>query len=518
MRTKTGYLKSQFFFVFFSFILASLPAQTTLFLGPEMEAEAKFTAPNPSGILDGNFYTYRWQNTLGGGDKCFFEKYGPGFDLKLKKEIDLELNGRPSKFIESMVWGGQILFFTQQSNSKYDHSILYVQAIDPNTLQFKGVPKAIMDVTLNMRGKPATFSFDFSPNRQLIMFQATIPNINKERESLHAAVFTSSLEKLWDSKMELPVSGRHYELTSSTVDDGGDIYISGRLYEKPPTVSFFRGVNIDFEYVVYSFKSGGKEMQEFHLGLPDRFITDFRLGTGPAGNMVGLGFWSDKGTWNIKGCILFSLDVETKAIKVKSVTNFEQNFLQLFMTERQAAKGKGLLNYEIRDIYVKDDHEVLMVAEQYFVYTETRYNGNNVYTVYHYLYNDIIVANFSADGEVEWVTKVPKFQHTTNDGGYFSSFGFAVFEGKTFLVFNDNPKNLNITEADRLENYNGKENLAVMVTIDEYGKWTKSVLFDRQEENVTCRPKCMQQFEPGGDLIVYAEKRKTYRFGNIKFK
>ena len=274
----------------------------------------------------------------------------------------------------------------------------------------------------------------------------------------------------------------------------------------------------NYEYVIYSWRNGGEDRNEYHVNFPDKFITDFVFGVNPSGNLVGGGFYSEKGTASIKGTFFLSIDAETRQVTGKGIKQFDTDFLELFMSEGKAAKGRELYEYDLRNLVFTEDGGVRLIAEQFYVvvYTYRGPNGQTT-TTYHYYYNDIIVVGFTNEGEVEWITKIPKFQHTVNDQGYFSSFTLATNNDKFYIIYNDHPDNLNVKEKGRLKNYLGKESVTVMVSISQDGEWKKSIVFDNKEEEIYSRPKVMQQFESNGDIIVYGEKRKTYRFGALRF-
>lgn len=72
-------------------------------------------------------------------------------------------------------------------------------------------------------------------------------------------------------------------------------------------------------------------------------------------------------------------------------------------------------------------------------------------------------------------------------------------------------------EKEKLKNYIGKESVTVICTVYPDGEWKKTILFDNKEEEIFSRPKVMQQFESNGDIIVYGERKKTYKFGALRF-
>ena len=162
----------------------------------------------------------------------------------------------------------------------------------------------------------------------------------------------------------------------------------------------------------------------------------------------------------------------------------------------------------------------MLVAEQYSVVRHTSQytdaNGirqSSSYTNYHY--NDIIVVNIDASGQIVWANKIPKKQITRNDGGYHSSYVLSVVKDKLYFVFNDNPKNLVIEKEGKLKNIKiGKEAMAVIVEIDMEGNQKKKALFSARNSEAVARPKVCRQASDNV-VIIFCERNKKHRFAKL---
>lgn len=52
----------------------------------------------------------------------------------------------------------------------------------------------------------------------------------------------------------------------------------------------------------------------------------------------------------------------------------------------------------------------MIVGEEYYMVTNTYYNGKTTTTTYTYYYNDILVLKADKDGKTIWCNKIPKSQ------------------------------------------------------------------------------------------------------------
>lgn len=170
------------------------------------------------------------------------------------------------------------------------------------------------------------------------------------------------------------------------------------------------------------------------------------------------------------------------------------------------------------------DGSSYMVAEQIYMYavtSTTTVNGTTTTTTtYHYVYGTIIIVHFDPVGNIVWQNKVPKMQHTTNDGGFFSSYALAHVGSDLFLVFNDHPNNLYVEEEDHKISpmrLGGRNAMVVIVQVDKKGNIERSPLIETQDFETITRPKVCQQVGDN-EMIIFGQKRRKQRFAKVVFE
>ncbi|MFT3885514.1 MAG: hypothetical protein QM724_08815 [Flavobacteriales bacterium] len=143
----------------------------------------------------------------------------------------------------------------------------------------------------------------------------------------------------------------------------------------------------------------------------------------------------------------------------------------------------------------------------------------NTYCVTYYVYNDMIVVNVNPQGNIEWSVKVPKRQLTANDGGYYSSYALEVKGSNIYLIFNDTGENLFLKKGDKVKQFDlkGRDALVTIVTIDRDGNMSREALFTPDRREAILRPKDCVELE-NEQMLIYATRKKEYRFGMVTFK
>jgi hypothetical protein len=138
-------------------------------------------------------------------------------------------------------------------------------------------------------------------------------------------------------------------------------------------------------------------------------------------------------------------------------------------------------------------------------------------TTTHYIYNDILTVKINPSGQIEWAQKIPKRQHSYDDGGFYSSYTMAIVKGRICFLYNDNPKNITYTGVGKVANYNpGKESIVVLASLTEKGELERKPLFTSADVEVITRPKVCEQIG-GSEIILFGQRKKSQQFARITF-
>ena len=341
-------------------------------------------------------------------------------------------------------------------------------------------------------------------------------------------VLSDDLKVLWNKEIKLPFEDELFDLESYRVDNDGDVYLLGLIYNEKRK-SKRRGAP-NYKYQIFAYRDKGKTVKEYPVSLADKFITDMQIEVLNNKNLICAGFYSEKGTYSIRGTYFLTVDAKTKEIKTKSFKDFGIDFITQNMTEGQAEKAKRkeekgqqneMYEYDLDRLLVGKDGSAILLGEQYYVKTQTQthyVNGHSqVTTSTHYYYNDIIAVKVDPSGKIEWNEKIAKRQHTVNDGGFYSSYTMAIVKGELCFIFNDDAKNVSYNGVGKVANFRGgKESLVMLVQLDNKGKQTRQPLFRASDLEVITRPKVCEQIT-NNEVILFGQRRKTQQFASVTF-
>lgn len=460
--------------------------------------------------------TFFIRNERGRNGEKLIETYDNSLNLKTSSVItkpNEELNYEDIFMID-----GKFFCFLTRYDKESEKNTLYGTTFDKKgTMNPNLIELGVLDAT--SRRKAGTFNVDTSfgaSKKMFLVFES--PNYDKrEKESFNFSVYDLNFKLLQKIELNLPYLDRDFSIYDYVLDNKGNIHILASVALKGDDKE--RGKQ-NHELKLLSYYTKNDQLKEHEIEIGENYLSEIKIRINKDNDLVLSGFYSDRGSYGMKGVFFIKSSIDKQKITSIKTTDFTTDFLELFMSERKAEKGKELNSYFVDHIIPKEDGGAIMIAEYYSYYQTCYTNPQTGQTTCtdHYLYNDIIVVNFDPKGSVIWWSKIPKRQHTTNDGGYLSGYAFAVSRDKIHFIFNDNPANLTIEDPRRIKNMNSpRKSVTNLVTINNNGEMVKKTLFNTKENKTIMRPKFHIQASKN-QLIMYGDKGKSYSLARITFK
>ncbi len=467
--------------------------------------------------------------------EVFLQKMDLNNKKVYQKLLPMKVNKDDHSLQRIDVFGDRILVFSTFYDKKEKTNDLYLRIFNEQDMSPQGGLQRLATIDVDSKRSKGGFSVQVSPNEQVILISQLLPYAKEEKERFNFKVYDNEMNAIWDQNVDLPYLDSEFAVNSIRVANDNSVIMLGKKFAEKSEARALKKEGQDvFEYHLITYDGDGGSPNDEALHVPDKFLQDLTLDLGDEGDILAGGFYGLKGANAIHGVFFMRLDRDTKAILHSNFKEFDKDFITQYMTEKEEkkvskkAEKKGeeveMVNYDLRDIIRRTDGGAVLVGEQYSFYVTTHSSTDaqgrtTTYTVYHYVYNDIIVVNVDPDGNIEWAAKVPKRQHTKNDGGKYSSYAMAVKEDMIYLIFNDSGKNLFLTPGQKVESFRlvGKEALITLATIDGNGTVHREALLAPDRRDAIARPKaCMQLADDR--MFMYASRKKDYRFGSMVFE
>jgi hypothetical protein len=472
------------------------------------------------GHIDGTSYgVYSKKAQVIGRIPAQIASYNEESGEVVMKELKVKMDKKKLEYEAIIQLNDQLHFLTSCKDKKNKQNLIFLQNLNPVTLEGEGTPREIASINYDGKGIGNDGSFGYVLSRdstKILMYYEIDYSLSKnEKRGFH--VFDQDFNLLWEKEVTLPFDGELFDVKDVEVANNGDVHVMGKLYEKRKTEK--RGGEPNYTYHVLSYQNEGKSERETTVKVEGKFLKDMKIAIDLEGNVICTGFYSEEykkeEEGGIKGTYFMRIDHKSGELIARHMKEFGLDLVVLERSERMAEKikrdaikGKSveLKYFKLNELVLREDGGVVLIAEADFMNTVTRYSNNSGHSSDNiYSYKDILIVNISPLGEIEWATKIDKLQRSRNDQGAFSSYALTVRDDKMYFLFND-PYGADMRVG------NGP---VVMVTVDQNGQQEKEQLSTFAETDVALYArKCGPRF--GNKLLIYGENRKKYNFGSIK--
>ena len=474
-----------------------------------------------------NFYTLRSKRRRMLGSSLYLKRHHD-YAVKFSEKLDLKVNGSFAQYEGILQIGERIYLFLSDRTREAKH--LYMQRYDGALLP-AGEPILVADYEID-NGKDRG-SFDVIQSRDGSHFGViyTIPGKKEERDRYGYKVYTENMVEVSSGDYKLPYEGDLSQIMQHYLSNSGDYFIAVTEYqegEKKLLRSFldYKALHVmhimpdDFEQITIDLE--GKRVERIVMNSDNEEIFTFT------------GIYGKEKTEGIDGMFFVRFDFKNKEVLDRKFEAFDDSFItegwsqkSIEKAKRNQRRGKGspqLHNYVMRQCEILEDGALVGSIEQFYVVenSQTDPRTGMMQTSYMYYYNDIICFKIDAEGQFEWLKKIPKRQVSVDDGGYYSSYSRFIDGKYLYFLFNDHEKNYEDNGEYRGQehyvNFKKKKTVPVLMTVNlETGEEDRRILDDAEEIEAMLVPKKIKLDFRTGEAVLYAITARKEKFGLLRF-
>lgn len=429
-----------------------------------------------------------------------------------KKNRVMEVNG-------ALMLNENIVVFISEYDKKDDTYTSYAQKVNLNGELDGGL------VTLDVYKTPekslrGRFEFGASPDKKHVLLYHKRPFKIYNDEKFKIKKFTEELQLVWEKDFVFPYKDKDFNLTKIAVMNDGYVYMMARVFlDNEEAREKKNNKEATYYYKLLSFADTDtiqdEKLKETDISISKKWITDVEFTT-RNDEIICAGFYADKKDMAINGMFFLRIERSSGKIRAQDTEEFSKAFLAEFLGDKKAERGVGLRDFELDDLILNNDGSIVLVAEQFFIKTVCTTDSRGFTRCRDYYYfNDILVVSINSKGEIEWNARVPKRQ-VDSRGGYYLSYALAVKGEKLYFLYNENPKNLQVTDPRLLKFVNIPKSVAVLAEVNSKGEVSRDALFSAKELNkVYMRPNMCHQIN-ASEMIIFAINGKNNMWGKLK--
>ncbi len=489
-----------------------------------------------------NAYFLRRQFSPGGFLKSVLvERYNIN-TLRLDKsiEIDLKYQKKLRVFHDIFKVGSNFYLITSYFNSVKDKNYLFAQKLDKSFYPEEDLI-LIGEIDSRNESQIGDFQIQHSRDSSKVIIYSDIPTKRSDRQTAKVSIYDSNFDLIWDKQIRLPYEAGLFNNIKFEVDNEGNAYLLGKhFFEKSKDVVKNRP---NFEYILEAYSEKGEQVDRYQLDDKLKLITDLTFEVNNRNEIICTGFYTNKVksgngfsvSESIQGIVFFKVDNNEKKVEEKKFTKFDLDFITLNENENQKRRAlkndqdniqkndPALYSYDFRDVILRSDGGVVVIAEQFFTETIDRsvnsfnqgFNNRTFQNETRYNYNEVIVVNIRPDGTIQWANSVPKYQSSSNIATRrFLSFGNANIGNKIYLLFNEDRNILGATGGASV--FKNRDALA-LAELNKKGELSIYMVADTDEMNSLTIPTLTKQIARK-ELLIYSVNNNRFRIGRLKLK
>lgn len=516
-------MKKLFFLLFITFFSINNFAQYQVEWSPLQKTNGYLAAILP--IQGTDFFAVRAQGSMLRSSYYLFNHSNMQTTFKGKVMPKVE-TGMASIESYTLLNNTPVVFLSDKADGK---NTLYVQKYNGECQAYgPAIEVSSYEMPKGWKNK-GYFNVIQSQNEEFICVIYEVPGSKTESERFGYKVMDNELNTISEGEYESPYDPNISSFSNQYLSNTGDFFVGCKIYA---TNSKGKVKDRTMLEKMLIFHITPSNMEEFELKTGSKRITDVTFSSDNNRILTVTGLYGEDRV-GTKGVFYMRLNFDSKTVINEGFEEFSKDFITEGWSDRakekadkREAKGKGapmLYNYDVRDIITLKDGSFIGIIEQYYVRVVTTTDSRGyTRTTYYYYYNDIIAYKVLPNGSYAWLKKIPKYQVSTNDGGYLSSFAHFYTDDKLAIMFNDNTRNYdesgNWNKSVSPTSYRKKTNCVSLTELDlNTGEMTRKTFFDRAETEAIAIPKLFATSYINKEMMLYLRFGRKEKFGLLRF-
>ena len=334
--------------------------------------------------------------------------------------------------------------------------------------------------------------------------------VEQEIELIHIDITGKSN---WKKTLKSPMALQNLRIENIQFQSTGNIYLLCNYAFDMQTADNLTGDQlVNNKYAIWAYNPTTKFLKEFEIRLKGKWVNGIDMKIIANNTLQVAGYFNETKNQSINGA--FGLQIsEQFEVSNTNWHKFEPATLAVFAQKEKNKKPKELENYTLKNLAIMDDGSFYLIGEQFYKYIERSYDPrtNVTTTTEHFNYNAVITSYFDTKGKHQWTMCIPKYQSSTNDFGYFSSFCTYNSGGDIYLIFNDNEKNNaedHSSDQDFTNLFNNRKFQISYVHITEDGVQERGAVL-KDENDYILRAKMSGQINVNAVYLITETNRSS---------
>lgn len=263
-----------------------------------------------------------------------------------------------------------------------------------NTLTANGQEVSTIEVENREQSSfsnPTSYEIFKSDQEEFLGVSSVNESSNGNEFEISLYIYDRNLVKLSTQELNLPNIKKVSFPSSFTIDMEGTVYFLNGLTEKKGDEVDKIGLDKRL-YQLFRYSPIDEKLKQYDVSIADKYISDVKMKTNAAGDLVVLGFYNSSYEKAAEGLFTMVIGKKEGAILLSGKKPFSLELISDFKTEKQAKKNPTINNLFLDHIFFNEKGNIILLAEVFLLEQRLMQNvtGMSMTTSTYFNYEEIL--------------------------------------------------------------------------------------------------------------------------------
>ncbi|MCB0479451.1 MAG: hypothetical protein KDC84_14885 [Crocinitomicaceae bacterium] len=327
----------------------------------------------------------------------------------------------------------------------------------------------MLDTIFSSQEKVNDFRIIVSEEHQNFVLITRRPFFKNKVTGYNLRKYDGGFNLIWEDVVNFPYEAKNFEFKDISFDGLEKVMVLSKRMDVTGMVSNKMKKIENNKYNLWVYRHDTKKLNEFEISLQEKWIIDIRI-IYKNDKIFVTGYYSEKRGVLLKGFFAITFDENLNMLNAL-VKSLSEEDVKKFIKPDQVDERTHLEDFYLREAFVLENEEIVLIGEKYYkeidTYFDPRTNISSYTDIYNY--NSVLVSKINPEKREILNVKIPKYQSTVNDNGYYSSIAYGVVKNDVWVFFNDTEKNIDLgndLNANYKTLFNNRRVIPMYVKID----------------------------------------------------